>query len=35
MEQVKTILRKEKSPGLIKVLMKKNQSFEVGKPEGK
>ena len=35
MEQFKTILRKEKFPGLIKVLKEKNQSFEVGSPEGK
>jgi phospholipid transport system substrate-binding protein len=35
MEQFKAILRKEKFPGLIKVLKEKNQSFEVGKPEGK
>ena len=35
MEQFKAILRKEKFPGLIKVLREKNQSFEVGSPEVK
>lgn len=35
MEQFKTILRKEKFAGLIKILKEKNQSFEVGIPEEK
>lgn len=35
MEQFKTILRKEKFAGLIKVLEEKNRSFETGKKEGK
>lgn len=35
MDQFKTILHKEKFPGLIKVLKEKNQSFEVGNSEGK
>ena len=34
-EQFKTILRKEKFAGLIKVLETKNKSFETGKNEGK
>lgn len=34
-EQFKTILRKEKFAGLIKVLEEKNRSFESGKKEGK
>lgn len=35
MEQFKTILRKEKFTGLIKVLEEKNRSFETVKKEGK
>ncbi|RPH40365.1 MAG: ABC transporter substrate-binding protein, partial [Desulfobulbaceae bacterium] len=35
MEQFKTILRKEKFAGLIKVLEEKNESFEVQSGAGK